>query len=261
MGRALDGFVVDGVANNRAFLAAVMATARWRDGHLSTDFLAEEFPGGFPAVVPDSTLVSDLVRVAVAITVRERSRFAALAGRLNGEGKAWRREWAVMVAGRQFRAACDRIDETLAIAVDAGAARAVKSDWRPGEPVWSGSVDGDRILVQVRRRGGQLELSHGGATIKCEVMAPHVAAMAALMPEKRAGSSSRELRCPMPGVVRAVNVEVGQQVAAGQPLAIVEAMKMENVLRAERDATVARILAKPGDTLAVDAVILEFAEP
>ena len=90
-------------------------------------------------------------------------------------------------------------------------------------------------------------------------MPPHVAALATLMPEKRASDVSKALRCPMPGVVRAINVKSGQRVTAGDPLAIVEAMKMENVLRAERDATVARVIAKPGDTLAVDAVILEFA--
>src|SRR5439155_4519069 len=114
-------------------------------------------------------------------------------------------------------------------------------------------------IVQVRRKGGHLTLSHRGVTLTSEAMPPHVAALASLMPLKRVALSSKELRCPMPGLVRAITVKPGQAVSAGETLAIVEAMKMENVLRAERDATIARIVAKPGDTLAVDAVILEFA--
>jgi len=124
--------------------------------------------------------------------------------------------------------------------------------------LWVGSINGQETIVQVRREGSRLILSSRGAAIVAEVLPPHIAALASLMPVRRVAASSKELRCPMPGLVRAINVMPRQQVRAGEALAVVEAMKMENVLRAERDATVSRVVAAPGDTLAVDAVILEF---
>jgi propionyl-CoA carboxylase alpha chain len=195
--------------------------------------------------------------------VRERARRARLAGRLNGEGKLWRSDWTVLAGGKEFRAEAirDGAGSAMHVAINSGTAHAVESGWSPGEALWRGRIGGRDLVVQVRREGASLILSQRGVTIRAEVLTPQVAALAALMPAKRAAASSKQLRCPMPGVVRAVNVKPGQRVAAGDALAVVEAMKMENVLRAERDATVARVLAKPGDTLAVDAVILEFAEP
>ncbi len=259
MAAALDGFVVEGFANNRSFLSAIVETDRWKDGALSTDFIKEEFPEGFAAATPDPAIVADLARVAVAIRVHDRARLAGLPGRLNGEGKHWQGDWVVAVGGRQHTATATRpAGGGLAVAVDGGAAKAVAAAWKSGQPLWRGTIDEKDALVQVRRKGSALTLSHRGVTISAEVMPPHVAAVATLMPEKRVGVSSKELRCPMPGLVRAVNAKPGQQVSAGEALAIVEAMKMENVLRAERDATVAKVHAKPGDTLAVDAVILEF---
>jgi propionyl-CoA carboxylase alpha chain len=259
MARALDAFVIDGVANNRAFLAAVVATERWKKAALSTDFIVEEFPEGFAAAVPDRAIVEDLARVAVAMRIRERSRMAGLQGRLNGEGKRWQGDWVVAIGGAQLPATAARSPAgDVSVAIGAGPARKVVSDWRPGQLLWTGFIDGRETLVQVRHNAGLLTLSHCGVTLAAEVMPPHVAALASLMHAKRVTVSSKELRCPMPGVVRAINAKPGQQVGAGEALAIVEAMKMENVLRAERDATVSRVLAKPGDTLAVDAVILEF---
>jgi propionyl-CoA carboxylase alpha chain len=259
MMRALDGFVVDGVANNRAFLAAVMASRRWHDGELSTDFIKEEFPNGFAAAPGDPAVVEDLARVAVAMRIRERGRLSGLAGRLDGEGRRWQSDWVVAMAEKQVPAkAKQSSDGRLEIALAGGGPVAVESEWRPGKRVWVGSIAGRNTIVQALRDGPRVTLSRRGVTITAEVMPPHVAALASLMPRKHAAASSKELRCPMPGVVRSVNAKAGQQVRAGDALAIVEAMKMENVLRAERDATVARVLAKPGDTLAVDAVILEF---
>ena len=137
----------------------------------------------------------------------------------------------------------------------------VRSSWKPGDPVWHGTVGAEArpIAVQVRPILNGLWLSHAGAATEARVYTRREAELAALMPEKADADAGKQLLCPMPGLVKAINVTAGQEVKAGEPLAIVEAMKMENVLRAERDATIGRIHAKEGESLAVDAVILEFA--
>jgi propionyl-CoA carboxylase alpha chain len=140
-----------------------------------------------------------------------------------------------------------------------GVAWPVDSAWRPGEPVWTGTAGGERIAVQVRPILNGMTLSHAGVTVEARVYTPREAELAALMPQKTAAGLGKQLLCPMPGLVKAILVRAGQEVKTGEPLCIVEAMKMENMLRAERDATIARIAAKEGDSLAVDAVILEFA--
>src|SRR5690606_19238363 len=146
----------------------------------------------------------------------------------------------------------------LAIVID-GEPWPVVSPWRPGEPVWTGTVGGEEVAVQVRPILNGMMLAHAGTAASVRVYTKREAELAALMPAKMAADSGKQLVCPMPGLVKAISVRQGQEVKAGEPLCIVEAMKMENVLRAERDGTIAKIHAKEGDSLAVDAVILEFA--
>ncbi|WP_420103870.1 biotin/lipoyl-containing protein, partial [Bosea sp. (in: a-proteobacteria)] len=135
----------------------------------------------------------------------------------------------------------------------------VVSDWVPGEPVWHGTLDGVKVAAQVRPILNGVSLGHAGAYAQARVYTRREAELAALMPEKAAADTGKVLLCPMPGLVKSIAVTKGQEVKAGEPLAMVEAMKMENVLRAEKDVTIAKILAKEGDSLAVDAVIMEFA--
>jgi len=138
-------------------------------------------------------------------------------------------------------------------------AHRLESDWRPGEPVWRGTVDGDLTAVQVRPILNGFLLSHRGVSVDARVFTRREAELFALMPEKKIADTSKTLLCPMPGLVKSLLVQEGQEVKAGEALCMVEAMKMENVLRAERDVTVKKINAKEGDSLAVDAVIMEFA--
>jgi propionyl-CoA carboxylase alpha chain len=257
MARALDGFVVEGLIHNRAFLAAITAHPRFQEGRLSTGFIAEEYPDGFAAATPDPLTLKRLATVALAATLVERARLASLPGRLNGEA-GWRQDWAVIAGGERLALRAEPAAVGVAIRVGDDVPQTVRSDWRPGEPVWRGTIGDEEAIVQIRRAGTGLVLSTHGVTLAVDVMTPQVADLAALMPAKRLADTARQLRCPMPGLVVSIHAEPGQSVAAGAPLAIVEAMKMENVLRAERDAVVARVLAKPGDTLAVDAVIMEF---
>ena len=142
----------------------------------------------------------------------------------------------------------------------AGGARLhVASGWVAGQPVWRGTVGGAALAMQVRPVLNGMALAHGGTGAVARVYTAREAALAQLMPEKKQADTSKVLLCPMPGLVKMVDVTVGQEVKAGEALCMVEAMKMENVLRAERDCVVKAILAKPGDSLAVDAVIMEFA--
>jgi propionyl-CoA carboxylase alpha chain len=168
------------------------------------------------------------------------------------------RERVVMLGPERHEAVVEDVDGGIAVAV-AGEAWPVVSSWRPGEPVWTGTVGGEDVAVQVRPLLNGFLLAHAGTSAEVRVYTRREAELAALMPEKADPDTGKQLLCPMPGLVKAISVAAGQEVKAGEPLAIVEAMKMENVLRAERDATVARILAKEGESLAVDAVILEFA--
>jgi propionyl-CoA carboxylase alpha chain len=153
----------------------------------------------------------------------------------------------------------DETDDGLAITFDGSATVFhVKSSWQPGDYVWNGTVNGQHIAVQVRPILNGMRLSHGGAQTDARVYTRREAELAALMPEKKAADTSKVLLCPMPGLIKSMAVQVGQEIKAGETLAIVEAMKMENVLRAERDVTVKALKAKEGDSLGVDAVIMEF---
>jgi propionyl-CoA carboxylase alpha chain len=263
MARALDDFYVDGIRHNIPFLSAIMQHSRWMAGDLSTNFIAEEFPEGFS---PSELRGEDLQRlacVAAAIDHLSNSRRRKISGQMQGDPVRFSDKRLVDLGS-------ERIE--LSIAGELGAAFivsfgglngggrrvAVEFDWWPGKPVFHGLIDGRAIAVQVRPILNGVELTHGGAVVPARVYTPREAELEALMPVKTAGDTSKALLCPMPGLVRAIHVAEGEEVQAGQQLATVEAMKMENVLRAERNATIKSIKAKAGDSLAVDAVIMEF---
>ncbi len=261
MADALDAFALDGIRHNIPFLGALMAHPRWREGRLSTAFIAEEFPGGFHGAEPEIAERTILAAVATsAELLAMRPPRSAKATALTPEAA---RSFVVALGREQVPVRATRLASDGAASFDLGVGDApalrVETEWRPGEPTWRGSVDGERVVAQVGREGSALKVARRGASVIARLMTPRAAALAALMPEEKPPDTSKVLRCPMPGLVVSIAVVEGQKVAAGDTLAIVEAMKMENVLRAERSATVARILARPGDSLAVDAIILEFS--
>jgi propionyl-CoA carboxylase alpha chain len=260
MSDALDGFVVDGIQHNMPFLAALMRHPRWREGRLSTGFIAEEYPDGFQPVTPDAGEKTMLAAVAAWVELVRCERLGRLSGRLRPAEVAGCREWVVRLGDEYMTASVtgERSSDAK-VAIDGGKALALTSDWRPGDPVWRGSVAGKKIAAQIRPRSNGINIAWRGMSADAFVMEPHVARLERLMPKKAAADTSKFLLCPMPGLVVSIAVAAGQEVKAGETLAVVEAMKMENVLRAERDLTVAKINAKPGDSLAVDAVIMEFA--
>ncbi|WP_336800281.1 acetyl/propionyl/methylcrotonyl-CoA carboxylase subunit alpha [Kaistia sp. MMO-174] len=264
MSEALDDFVVEGIQHNVPFLSALMAHPRWRAGELSTGFIAEEFPEGFHGAGADAATLARLAAVALTMEILRKDRLDRLSGRLAPHAGNWRENWVVSIGGTTVVLTSPTGVALLPLEVEIvlpGSQKpvTVTSDWMPGEPVWEGTIDDVALAVQVRPALSGYRLLYRGIDVVARVMTPRIAALHSLMPEKKAADTSKFLLCPMPGLVVSVAVEEGQEVKAGETLAIVEAMKMENVLRAERDLTVQRIAAKPGDSLAVDAVIMEFA--
>lgn len=261
---ALDAFVIDGIRHNIPFLSALMAHERWQAGRLSTGFIAEEFPQGFHATAPEGNLAERMAAVAAAIDHVLGERKRRISGQMTGREVTRERRRAVRLGDRWLSLEVAR--EAGGIAVhfvgnngDVGAAHVLISSWKPGDPVWSGVVDGQSVTVQVRTAANGFMLAHRGIETRAFVYTEREAAAARLMPVKKPPDTGKWLLCPMPGLVRSIDVKEGQEVKIGETLAVVEAMKMENVLRAERDAVVKAIKVEPGDSLAVDTVIMEFA--
>jgi propionyl-CoA carboxylase alpha chain len=257
---ALDAFVIDGIRHNIPFLSALMQHPRWREGRLSTGFIAEEFPEGFQPLAAKGETERLLATVAAHIDHTLNQRKRRISGQLR-EPEQVRFELERLVAMGKSRIEIEIEDKRDGVSITFADGRKVevRSDWKPGEPLWRGSVDGAGIAVQARPILNGYALSHAGVGADARVFTHREAALAALMIERKGADGSRALLCPMPGLVKAIAVKAGQEVKAGEQLCIVEAMKMENVLNAERDATVKAILCKEGDSLAVDAVIMEFA--
>jgi propionyl-CoA carboxylase alpha chain len=257
MQAALDGFYIRGIDHNMGFLTAIMAHERFRAGRLTTNFIAEEFPEGFDGAGPEDDDEARLVAVAAILQRLRAAREAAIGGQLPGRGHVPGDDWQVVTAEASHRVTVSAEGAGFRVA-GAGGSRLVESDWRPGLPLFAGRIDGRPFTVQVDRRGPWWRLSHGGAEFEALVLTARVAELAARMPKKQPPDLSRFLLSPMPGLLVSLAVDQGQEVKAGEELAVVEAMKMENVLRAERDGTVAKLHAEPGASLAVDQAILEF---
>jgi propionyl-CoA carboxylase alpha chain len=259
--RALDAFAIDGIRHNIPFLSTLMSQQRWRSGNLSTGYIAEEFPEGFTAPKPEGAIATRLAAVAASIDHLMNTRKRSISGQLPRRTSVTFEQERVVLLGKDSHALTITGEPGEIAITFKGAAKpvGVRSDWRPGLPVWSGTVGGEFIAVQVRAILNGVRLSHGGAETDARVYTRREAELAALMLEKKVADTSKVLLCPMPGLVKVIAVTEGQEVKAGDTLAIVEAMKMENVLRAEKDVTVKALKARPGDSLAVDSVIMEFA--
>ena len=249
MAGALDAFYIEGIQHNVAFLSAIMENPRWQSGALSTGFIAEEFPGGFTGHEVTAEIRETLARVASLLDHIENRRKRLINGQMSGNGVKFATSRIVKL-GREW------VPVTVSAETDV---LADQSGWVPGQPVFTADLGQGAVTVQVKRILNGYRLSYRGVVLDAQVYTGREAELAKLMPEKVAADTSKKLLCPMPGLVIAIPAVVGQEVKAGEPLAIVEAMKMENILRAERDVTVKAINAKQGDSLQVDAVIMEFA--
>jgi propionyl-CoA carboxylase alpha chain len=255
---ALDSFYIRGVSHNIAFLSALLGHPRFADGRLSTNFIADEFPDGFHGAPLDEEGRRQLIAVAAMIHHRTQARDQQISGRLRPPKLASGGEWVAMI---------DREPTPVTIAETAGgyavingeASHELIGDWRIGDPLYQGRINGQPISVQIDRKGVGYKLTHAGSELSMQILSPRAAELARFMPVKLPPDMSRFLLSPMPGLLVSLAVTAGQEVKAGQELAVVEAMKMENLLRAERDGKVAKLHAAPGDSLAVDQPIVEFA--
>ncbi len=262
--RALDSFYIDGIRHNIPFLSALMNHPRWREGRLSTGFIAEEFPRGFSARAPEGEVARRLAAVAAAIDHVLGERKRQISGQLVYRPVHRERRRAVWLDRDEIPLEILREADGLAVRFvgpdgTLGPARHLVSCWKAGDPVWQGTIDGQLVALQVRPILNGFRLAHQGFEVAVQVFTEAEAAAARLMPVITASDAGKKLLCPMPGLVVSIAVSEGQEVKAGETLAVVEAMKMQNVLRAERDGMVKKIHATPGATLAVDALILEFA--
>ena len=254
---ALDEFEVEGIGHNLPFLSAVMDHPKFVSGDISTAFIAEEYPEGFlGATLP----ADDILRIAASVSAMHRVaeiRRARISGRLDHHERHVGEHWVVLVAGQEFpvRITADKQGSTVEIA---GRKLRVESDWLPGQSLARLSVDGSPLVLKVDRLPSGFRLRVRGADLKTYVRRPRAAELARLMPEKLPPDTSKFLLCPMPGLVVKVNVAAGDEVQEGQALATVEAMKMENILRAERKGVVKSVNASAGESLKVDDVIMEF---
>ena len=258
--KALDSFYIDGIRHNIPFLSSLMQHERWRSGNISTGFIKEEYPEGFSPLVASGETARRIAAIAAAIDHVMNARKREITGQIRSQRAVTFQEQRTIVLQDQY------FDVTMSSGVDDftvefenGTSLRLTSDWVPGDLVWAGSVEGAELAVQVRQIFNGINLNHAGVSVNVQVYTRREAELARLMPEKVPADTSKALLCPMPGLVKALFVQQGQEVKAGEQLCMVEAMKMENVLTAERDATVTKINAAVGDSLAVDAVIMEFS--
>ena len=257
VGDALDGFVINGLNHNIPFLASLLAHPRFREGRLTTGFIAEEYGERFERPSPDGDEAARLAAIAVAMRVIEARR----AARISGQQPGWRYQpeaaWSVRLGKMEIPVEVAAGGEGQVLEIG-GRRLAVSLDWWPGRPVVRAMVDGEPMTLQAEPVLGGWKLVRGGVEVAALVRTARAAELAHRMPEKTPPDTSRLVLSPMPGLIVAIRVQAGEAVKAGQELCVLEAMKMENVLRAERDGTVAEIKVSPRDTVAADQVLLTF---
>jgi propionyl-CoA carboxylase alpha chain len=257
MRQALDEYYIRGVSHNIPFLASLLGKDRFVEGRLTTNFIAEEYANGFHAADLPPEDPATLVAVAAIVHHQHVARDARISGQLPGHEMVVPDQWVVLLNDTQYPVTLSQRDGVWTIVLF-GETITVTTDWSLGSPLFRGTVDETRVCAQVDRRGIGYRLFHAGAQADVVVVTAQGAEMAALMPKKAPPDMSKYLLSPMPGLLVSVAVTEGQEIKAGEVLAVVEAMKMENILRAERDGTVAKVHAKAGDSLSVDQKIIEF---
>ncbi|CAL8981717.1 Acetyl-/propionyl-coenzyme A carboxylase alpha chain [Rhodoplanes serenus] len=261
--RALDCFYVEGIRHNIPFLSTLMQHPRWIEGRLSTRFIAEEWPDGFHPLPAGGDRSKIIAAVAAVMEFQTTERKRRISGQMQHPHVPGDRRRIVLVGSEEIELEVERegngIDVHFIENGKRGPKRYTESAWKPGDPVWLGVIDDDPVAVQVHDIPNGHLMSHHGIEVKVYVYKPWEAFAIRLMPAKAKLDTGKKVLCPMPGLVLSVEVSQGQEIKAGETLAVIEAMKMENVLRAERDGVVAKVHAKKGDSLPVDAVILEFA--
>ncbi|MDE2487023.1 MAG: acetyl/propionyl-CoA carboxylase subunit alpha, partial [Alphaproteobacteria bacterium] len=252
MGRALEDFHIEGLGHNVPFLSAVMDQARFRSGKLSTSYIKDEFPEGFHGTAP-TAFQRDLMAAVACAMHRVLTQRAA--------PQLLRDEWTVIENGetRLVRVANGGDRFTVAFQDDGRTLELSGIDWRPGKPTFSGRLNGRPFTAQVKPAAEGFVVRHRAAQARVLVLTPRSAELHEKLPPKQAADTSKMVLSPMPGLVVSIDVAAGQEVRSGEAVAVIEAMKMQNIIRAERDGVVKAVNAKAGDSVAADEVLVEFA--
>ncbi len=255
---ALDSFEVEGIGHNLPFVAAVMDHPKFMSGDMTTAFIAEEYPDGFEGVELSEDALRRIAAASAAMHRVAEIRRTRVSGRMDNHERRVGTDWNVAVQGQSFDVVISADRDGATVAFGDGATLRVTGDWTPGDQLAEMMVDGAPLVMKVGKISGGFRIRNRGADLRVHVRTPRQAELARLMPEKVAPDTSKMLLCPMPGLVVKLDVEVGEEVQEGQALCTIEAMKMENILRAEKKGIVSKINAAAGDSLAVDEVIMEF---
>ncbi|SPF75676.1 Acetyl-/propionyl-coenzyme A carboxylase alpha chain [Aliiroseovarius pelagivivens] len=258
MRNALDSFELEGIGHNLPFVSAVMDHPIFIKGEMTTAFIEEQYPDGFEGVELGKDALKRIAASAAAMYRVAEIRRTRISGRMDNHERKVGKHWVVTLQGEEFPVKIKADKKGSTIKFEDGTKMRVASDWTPGDSLATLDVDGSPLVLKVDKITSGFRMRSRGADLKVHVRTPRQAELARLMPEKLPPDTSKMLLCPMPGLVVKVDVEVGQEVQEGQALCTIEAMKMENILRAEKKGIVSKINAGAGDSLAVDEVIMEF---
>jgi propionyl-CoA carboxylase alpha chain len=254
---ALDRFLIRGVSSNLSFVSALMRHPRFIDGNISTNMIGEEYPDGFDPLDTPMDDPAVIISVAAFMLRRHRDRAALIHGQLSGHERHVPEDWVAVINGEHYPINVVRAESGFDVNVN-GEIQAVRSDWTFGQQLFNGTINGTEVFVQVERSDQTYRLHHGGLQADLSILSRRTAELLHHMPEKVAPDMSKFLLSPMPGLLVSLSVQEGDAVSAGEQLAVIEAMKMENALHAERDGVVASINHEIGASLAVGDKILEL---
>ncbi len=255
---ALERFCIDGIQDNIPFLASVMDQKRFRLGELTTAYIGEQYPEGFSGDTPDEDQLELLISTAMYVHGFFKHRARKISGRMTPIGEL-RREWVVILDGTHHPVTLELGEDAATITVNGGKPHTLATGWRPGMRLVEGVFDGKPFAVKFTDQTEGYCLNHRGVTQRAFVCSPRLAVLHGRLPEKEAPDTSKLVISPMPGLVVSIDVEVGQSVSAGEAVCVVEAMKMQNIIRAEAAGTVETINAVAGDNVAADEVLIAFA--
>ncbi|MGB1751351.1 MAG: acetyl-CoA carboxylase biotin carboxylase subunit [Paracoccaceae bacterium] len=255
---ALDRFEVEGIGHNLPFLSAVMDHPKFVKGDITTAFIAEEYPDGFAGVILDQAALKSIAASCAAMNRVAEIRRTKVSGRLDNHERKVGDDWVVTLQGTSFRVKIDADPKGSDVVFEDGLSLRVSGDWTPGKTLADMTVNGETLVMKIGKISGGFRVRSRGADLKVHVRTPRQAELAGWMIEKLPPDTSRLLLCPMPGMIVKVDVAEGEEVQEGQALCTVEAMKMENILRAEKKCTVSKINVSAGESLSVDDVIMEF---
>ena len=253
-----DRFELEGIGHNLPFLSAVMDHERFVSGNITTAFIAEEYPDGFNGVDLSDDKIIDLAACAAAMNRVAEIRRTKISGRMDNHERRVGDDWVVQISGKVFSVNVSADTSGANVIFEDKTSIRITGDWLPGKKLANMNANDNKLVIKMSKLTGGFRMRTRGADLKVLVRSPRQAELSEYMQEKLPPDTSKMLLCPMPGLIVKIDVEAGQEVQEGQPLCTVEAMKMENILRAERTGTIAKINSNVGDSLAVDDVILEF---